>query len=157
VNGSSFTLATEPKGDLYFQLIDYLASKSELALLIVRDYAELEEGAKRLLERLEPFLQRREESNQWPGTILGTDKAEVFYYTPVPEFIGILKIVSSSLYQWQHPLLPEDLCFLRQSGEPWFTSIAHENDAYFSLSEEEFRALHTEVPEIARILRKDEV
>lgn len=152
---SNFTLTREPCGDLYLQLIDYLFLKSELALLVVRDSKGLSEEASGLLQKLEPYLHRREQADRWPGTVLMRDKAQVLYYNLTPELAHLLKS-ASSLYRWQHPSLPEDLCFLRQTGEPLFTSIAHEHDAYFSLSDEEFQVLLTEAPEIALIVQRDE-
>jgi hypothetical protein len=153
----NYTLIREPRGDLYSQLIDYLAPRGELILLVVRDYEKLEEDIGKFLQQMQAFLLRKEQSDRWPGTVLDADKAEVLYYKSTSESAGILKMATSSLYRWQHPHLPEDLCFLRRSGDPLFTSISHEHDAYFSLSEEEFQALLSEAPEIARILRKDEV
>ncbi|HUO58404.1 MAG TPA: hypothetical protein VMV05_09555, partial [bacterium] len=53
------------------------------------------------------------------------------------------------------PNYPEDLCLLTENEEPWFVSIAHAKDSYFSLPEEEKNTLIQSIPELGRILTKD--
>jgi hypothetical protein len=65
------------------------------------------------------------------------------------ELIG----ASDGLYGWQQPALPEDLALLRDDGTVILGSICHEHDAYLELSDEEYEALATTIPEIAQIIR----
>jgi hypothetical protein len=59
--------------------------------------------------------------------------------------VGLRRIVPG-LFDWQCPRLPEDLCFLRPDGFPWLASIAHEQDAYLVLNDEELTKLTSRVP-----------
>ncbi len=149
------SLRIEPQGDLYLKLIEYATTQCDVALLVVRHsvlLAPLDPEGERVLEQLEPFLKRKAELSEWPGTELLGHTALVHYYNLEPQCVQILKQATDALYSWVQPRLPEDLCFLRSDGEPWLVSIAHERDAYLYLSEEEKLRLLSALPLIASLV-----
>ena len=109
----------------------------------------------RILEGLTTFLIDAQEGTQWPGTILDGDKAVVYRYRAGTELIKALKILADGLYSWQHPHLPEDLCFLRSDGTPWLASIADEGDAYLELTRDELQELFSLEPRLAKYISAD--
>lgn len=114
----------------------------------------LDQGAEDVLEKLNPWLLDRKETNRWPGTILYDGyTASVFTFTLNDCTKKILIESSSSLYSWRQPFLPEDLCFLREDGREWLVTIAHENEAYLALEPEEKEYIQYAIP--ALLLRED--
>jgi len=91
-----------------------------------------------LIQKLAPFLIKRERTSHWPGTVLLTgQQCEVIQYRLTNEAIEILKNEFKDIFELIGPEYPEDLCFLRSTGEAWFVSISHERDYYVILTEEE--------------------
>jgi hypothetical protein len=80
-------------------------------------------------------LIRVKEQSEWPGTILRGDTAFVNYYWTNDEAKRIIKDVSTSLYFWTHPNLPEDLSFIKH-GKPWLINTAHENQCSIETEDE---------------------
>jgi hypothetical protein len=138
-------------GDIYHQILAIGATHCALALLVVRKTIPLDASANDFLSRMQSYLASKTESMEWPGTTLLDDTAWVYQYRLTEGCIEGLKAGPASLYGWTQPSFPEDLCLLRDGGEPWLVSIAHEEDAYFQLSDEELVALLNEIPELRAI------
>ena len=153
---NNYSLIDEPKGDLYIDIINYAVNLCHEALLVVRRTIPLADSGLKVLEKLEPYLIEKNLCSEWPGTRLLDDKAHVFRYTLNKECALIIQKSSSRLYEWFQPNLPEDLCFLRTYKDPWLVSIAHEKDAYFSLSSEEKNMLIDTIPALSGFIKKDE-
>lgn len=124
-------------------------------LLVVQDGVGLEPAGTRVLTGLKGSLVRRERSSSWPGTQLSDSTAELLVFEYNPKSIAILSSAARGLYEWQQPALPEDLCLLREDESPWLVTIAHENDSYLVLSEDELADLATAVPEFATAFSPD--
>jgi hypothetical protein len=150
-----FSFRTEPKGDLYRALIDLGAQRCPTVLLVVRDQRMLGAEAQRILKSLTTLLIDAQEGTQWPGTFLHGDKAVVYRYRAGTELIEALKSLADGLYSWQHPRLPEDLCFLRSDGTPWLASIAHDGDAYLELTRDELQELFNLEPRLTKYVSAD--
>lgn len=128
-------LREEPQGKAYRELIDRALVHSETFLLVVQDQSEpLEPSGEELLKRLAPFLIAKARESEWPGTTLIGSAADVYRYRLTPGSAQVLKEAVDSLFDWQHPHLPEDLSFIRPDGTPWLVTITHERDAYFFLT-----------------------
>ena len=106
-----------------------------------------------VFEHLRPWIREQREASEWPGTKLYGHTARLTFFAFNEESVTVLKESAVSLYQWQQPALPEDLCLLRPGDEPWLVSIAHERDSYLAITEEERDALVELVPELATKLR----
>jgi hypothetical protein len=149
------TVDLEPTGDTYAALLEVASRWCATALVVVRDRVELSASAAALVTTLEPFLVERRTANSWPGTVLLDGAATVLKYRLDPAVVSALAGATSRLFGWQQPALPEDLCLLREDGDPWLVTIAHEGDAYVVLEPAELEALRSELPDLAAVLRED--
>jgi hypothetical protein len=152
-----YTLTREPEDELYRKLLDEALPSCPTALLVVRQEMPLAARGARVLDlgQLRPLLQEASEATEWPGTRLFGGTALVYRFSYDAESSTILKEAATRLFEWLQPNLPEDLCLLKPSGEPWLASIAHERDAYFSLDAPELENLARSLPEIRRLIRND--
>ncbi len=151
----AFSFHQEPRGDLYRAVIDLGSLHCPTALLAVRDAGTLSAAGQQALESLTAFLIDAQEATSWPGTILHSGKAVIYRYRTTPELTVSFKRLAEGLYSWQHPDLPEDLCFLRSDGTPWLASVAHEGDAYLEITDDEMRELLNVEPRIADYISAD--
>ena len=147
-----YDLIEEPRGEIYRKLVDCALIYCDVVLLVVPG-SKPTKSTLETLERLSPFLSRKSEESEWPGTkLLGAGAgATVYYYRFTSESAAVLKNITSSLYSWCQPKLPEDLCFLRIDQSPWLVSIAHEQDSYLELTEDERSQLAKLLPELQLI------
>jgi hypothetical protein len=104
------------------------------------------------------YLDRSERANAWPGTTLlpsnGVEDATVWRYRWSAGLVDTTLQFSRGLYQWHEPELPEDLALLRNPGDVWLGSVAHEGDAWLELTETEHASLVASIPEIGALLAK---
>ena len=104
-----------------------------------------------VIESFEPFLHKKLDSDEWPGTrTVGT--AEVFYYHLTHQSADLLKQKSHSLYEWMGRDLPDDLCIMRDMQQPWLLNTAHEHFAAFYVTDNERKELLEAIPEIKSFL-----
>jgi hypothetical protein len=142
-----YNILREPTGSQYSSLLDYALKECNFFLLVTdRDNRQLSPAGKAVLNELAPFLYRMEMKSEWPGTVLSWGQVPIYTYHYIEESVSILKKSATRLYQWQRPDLPDDLCLLRPDETPWLVTIAHENDSYFELSENEIRHLLKSLP-----------
>jgi len=138
-----YEMSREPTQEAYRELVATAERWGSLGLVVKRPEIELSPRGQRVLAQLTPFVTGVEESREWPGTTLYTqEEATVYFFQVVPESAELLRATATSLFQWCHPDLPEDLCFLGSDRSPWLISIAHERDAYLALSADESGGLH---------------
>jgi hypothetical protein len=130
----------EPIGEEYTQLINSALLYCDTFLFVIRPELGMSDLCKTLVNRLEPFLSQKTQESEWPGTKLSSGAADIYRFKLSRDSARILTEISDKLFAWVQPNLPEDLSFLRSSGEPWLVTISHEKDGYFNLSEEEMAA-----------------
>jgi hypothetical protein len=153
VKAYTYNLIKEPSGNLYSDLLDYALEVCEFFLLVTdRENKQLNSEGKRVLGELLPFLNRMEMKSEWPGTVLYGGEVQVYMYHYIPESVVILKKAANRLYQWQRPYLPDDLCLLRSDESPWLVTIAHENDSYLVLNEDDYLRLLNALPAYAPMI-----
>lgn len=150
-----FSLDVGPRDETYRAMLHIATRWCSQGLLVVRPSIELSENADKLIQELKPFVFEQSECASWPGTTLLEGVATVIRFELTPKAISLLVACTSGLYDWQQPQLPEDLCLLRQSGEPWLVSISHEHDGYVVLEEQEFQTLRDELPSFTALLVED--
>lgn len=149
-----YDVIKEPTGNTYRKLIDLALENCKTALLVVQRQNPLAQTAINTMNLLAPYLKLQREEAEWPGTKLFAGKtALVTYYHFEQGCADILKMATNSLYSWNQPELPEDLCFIRSDGEPWLVSIAHELDAYFYITAEERQLIEVQSPEISSTIK----
>ena len=129
----TYTVRAPWDRDFYLGLLRTSQKHCDRFLLVVVD--ALSDYGVSVLKKLEPWLISRQKRSEWPGTqLLGSEKRDVYTFRLEEDACQILRESASTLADWQAPHLPEDLCFLRTDGSPWFTLIAHERDCFFSLA-----------------------
>lgn len=148
-----YTFTVEPRGILYEELLDLGAVYCNQALLVIRESCALSKNAQKTLQRLHRFEAARERRSEWPGTELHGGEALVLFYRLNEDSISEFKKASNALFSWKQPELPEDLCLLRSDGSPWLVTIAHEQDAYLELSEDEYARVVRSLPSLENALR----
>ncbi|MEK8127997.1 leucine-rich repeat domain-containing protein [Paenibacillus filicis] len=136
-----------PSDQAYRRLIDYAIAHTAMFVLAERHQLSMDKPAKALLRALQPYLIKTYES----GVIMGvnaigyTYEDTIYVYRCCPEAGELLKQAASSLFDWQHPRLPEDLCFWDEQERDWLVNVAHERIAGLHLSEEEALSLREEL------------
>lgn len=152
---SSVDFKQEPQGASYRALIDFVVPRFPVCLLVLRPgMAEQNDGTTAFRSRMKTYLLSETLAAEWPGTRLLQDgRARVLRYALNVDVGAILKDVSSGLYAWLQPELPEDFCVLREDGSAWLTTISHEKDAYLTPTDSEFKELQDHAaPELLHCL-----
>ena len=117
-------------------LLNYADSFS----FVIREENEISQNVKNLISDLSIFLIEEKEVQEWPGTKLLLGNAKIYRFNLSSESAFILHKYDNCLYNWVQPELPEDLVFYKEQ-QPVFTSITHENDAYFELDKDGINTL----------------
>jgi hypothetical protein len=151
-----YLFTSPPAGKVYCELVRFGCALATEALLVVRDPDIEPEGAiaDKLLALI-PFLKDSSRVQEWPGTRLLYDDANVamlYRYQTSAELAQALVSMRPALLDWLHPEAPEDLCFIRADGSPILVTISHEKDAYLLLTKDEKSQLDESSPELAATL-----
>ena len=141
-----FDIASEPKDDVYRQLLAKFGQYSSAVMVVLRDPTYLTPTGTNVLNQISPWCLRTEKKSEWPGTVMKNFSATIHTYRLSSELLIILQTVTKSLYQWVQPELPEDLCFIRPDGRPILVTIAHECDAYLDVTEPEAEDFMVMIP-----------
>ncbi len=152
---STYDLVGSLAGETYSKVLSYALTCCRIGLLVELDF-DLSERGHSVLRSLEPHLIEKKREKRWPGTVLLNSEATVLRFNLTRESMRVVSRATDHLYGWRQPELPEDLCLLRGDGTEWLASIAHEDDGYFNLSDDEFRSLCTTIPQIRSMLSKAE-
>jgi len=150
-----YVLKNEPSPGAFEDILDYGLQHCRFALMVIQPLKRMTPQVEAILKRLEPDLVEKKVSNKWPGTKLTAGQGFVHKYKLEQPFVEKVKKINGHLYGWLQPNYPEDLCLLTENDEPWFVSITHGKDSYFSLPEDEKNTLIQSIPELGRILTKD--
>ena len=132
MNKYHFPEVSSPKQ--YRLLINALFSHSEAFSLIYFKHEERERDSRQvshIKKKLSPYLLFSLHTNEMPSLITW-DNRHVYelnvYRAGIDAFpaIDVLK-KAASLWDWDYPKRPMDLCFFRE-GYAWFISSAHEKE-----------------------------
>lgn len=148
----NYGFAREPRVDEVNDLMYAAHRFCSTLTLVVRPNLGVSERAQTVLDRLSPHLLERKKSSRWPGTELLVDTATVYRFAISAGTLHLLLEWATPLFDWQQPQLPEDLYFLREDGTEWLVTIAHERDAYLSVTPEELTVIEAEYPRLAALL-----
>ena len=125
-----FDIVAEPKGQTYFDLLNFAASRCASFSLVWQEQFKFEQSAYAIKHNLKPFLLSNDRTDKWPGTTLIGHEAIVRRYRVVDESVKLLH-VAGALYSWLQPNLPEDLAFYGSDDAVWLASVSHEGEAWF--------------------------
>ena len=121
----------------YPGLLHAIAEFADIACFVISDGVDhYSPAARAVIDRLEPDLVRVERDiDAWPGTIrLPGGGSDRYLYSLNAEVIAALAETASSIFEWHHRALPDDLHFLRANGTVFFASIGHEDDAWLEMA-----------------------
>ena len=147
-----YTFTAEPRGDDYRLLVAYAAHLCHETQFIVRDSIDCSASAVAVLASLEPWLLQQTRVSEWAGTRLHGGSALLFRYRNCAETVAILGSAVGRLYDWVQPDRPEDLALMFPDGTAWLTTIAHERDAYLTMSDDQAAAFFRECGRVAALL-----
>mgnify|MGYP001608477266 CR=1 FL=1 len=141
-----------PNNAIYRRILEEGLKHCGIVLLVVRNGLNLDASAYALLEKLEPYQLSKGEASEWPGTVLFDDSAVVYRFEYVHAVFEIIRNAADSFYDWKQPGLPEDLCLLRSNEDPWFVTIAHEQDCYFELTQTEAEIAQSFIADLGKLI-----
>lgn len=118
-------------------LLEYLFEITSYFAFVLRTDLDTTPEVNYLLNELRPFLVSSTPVKEWPGTILIDQFATLYKYDLNLESKTILLNLGIGIFDWIQPKYPEDLSLLYSDGLPCLTNIAHENDAWISLNQDE--------------------
>jgi hypothetical protein len=142
----------EPQLATYLDLVDYCCAFATQLVVVVHDGARTAAPVTRTLARLTPFLTAVSRSAGLPG-VRGRD-AIVCRHRVAPGLRDAMKGLATHLFEWAHPELPEDPCFVREDGAALLVTASHARDGYLLLRDAEIDVLRREYPRLAGILEE---
>jgi len=143
----------EPRGTIYHELLAFALGRCDVLSLVVQPRLNLSDGARRFLHKLRPYVISTDlQATGWPGTVVLSGSATLLHARFNEATRNLIGSPAHGLYDWRQPWLPEDLSLLYQDGEPFLGSIAHENDAFLWLSENELSDLRRGAPRVLALL-----
>lgn len=143
-----YTIVNNPRGTLYSKLLLYSLKTCKTFILVLRPTVFVNNSAKNAIDELKPYLIEKCAQSEWPGTKLLDSIALVYYFDLNKDSAEYLSNASTDLFSWLLPNLPEDLCLLRDNGNPWLVSTSHEKDAYLELTVAEKEELKRAIPDL---------
>ncbi len=152
-----YDILQEPRGDDYRKLLELCSPHSGSFLLVIREENWLDSTAHKILKDLKEFELKKALASEWPGTKLLSDKASIYHYRLTAESLQVLEQSADGLYEWQQPKRPEDLCLFDKDGDAFLVTIAHENDSFLKLSQDEKEKLCSRIPGLKLKKRIDSV
>jgi hypothetical protein len=120
-------LLNEPRGEVYRTLIQLAFDTCDTFLFIKHSQLSYNQSFDKLVKELESDFICCNEQNEWPGTI-SVPTAMVYYFHTSEKSKKIIKDITNSMFNWCAPILPDDLCFLKENME-WLINTAHERDS----------------------------
>lgn len=143
-----YNLWEEPTNEIYKRLIIFSLKSCDKFQYVVPHHISQNRSIQEIIKKFEEFQISVTEKSEWPGTKLLRGTATVYQYRLNKESIIFLINSVNSLYSWVQPDFPEDLCLLRDNGDPWLVTISYEKDSYFELTLDEKRELAEAIPEL---------
>jgi hypothetical protein len=149
-----YSITIEPRNTEYRQLIDVACLLGRQGLFVVQKSSE---ATQKFIDAFSIYVNSIQERDEWPGTKLGErigfasgrgSGAKIYEFVLVNGSLELLKGTAEGLFEWLHPQLPEDLCFLDFEGRPWLTTISHERDAYLCVTQDQLSVIVAAVPNL---------
>jgi hypothetical protein len=150
--------------DLYRRIIDFAVGRFPMFVFVVswrRTRAgkvyenKVSDSVREIISLLEPYLIKRFDTNEWPGTRIFGGTVELFQYHLNDDSANVLTRHSRSLFQWELPNLPRDLSIMRNPEQPWLCTIAHERVSTLYVTQTEKAELLDAIPELSEYLAEE--
>ena len=132
--------------ETYWSFLAYIGAHSDAFSLIYFQYDQGEKPSQTVLavkDALAPYLIEEKEVTRWPGTETRNENCHIYCMRTYRVSFDSLEALEAadSLWDWDYPEYPMDLCFYRR-GYAWFASSVHEH----------WNALYTDEPRMIRDL-----
>lgn len=137
----SYYVAKLDTSCMYLKFIEYMLKKSSAFSLVYFRYnssEKLKKTTRTLKNNLAPYKLFEKNVLAWPSMITLNRGGHIYrlaMYKATNEVGGILSAVNS-LWDWDYPALPMDLCFYR-NGYAWFAASSHERWNSLYVNDEE--------------------
>ena len=131
-----WTLNAEPVDELFRSLLTFTLELGHEASVTVHPTISQSANLQQAIAVLSPYLVDESEVVEWPGTRLLSGTARLLRLKWNPRVVSAVLSLSTDLYSWKQPELPEDLCVYRMDSSPLLATITHEQDAFLCLSQE---------------------
>jgi hypothetical protein len=152
---STWTAVGSVIGPAYATLLELGRLNAAYASMVIQPHLGLSESGLQVLESMGSSRIRTFEATEWPGTRLLAGVATIHEFTLDDLVFKSLLGATDDLAAWRQPNLPEDLALLRNDRSPWLSTVAHEQDAYLTLSSKEVAELQNVWPDFTRLFRVD--
>ena len=139
-------LIRPPRHNVLRSLLAFGATRCD-QFLVTLTGMKLASKAETFLSAAEPFLDDRRQASEYPGGRLPWGTIEVRTYRLVPPTLELIAAAARSLFDWQEPDLPNDLCLLR-SGDPWLITMASDKVAVLVLDPVELAEVVRDLPSL---------
>ena len=147
----TWTLTSEPTGPSYAELLEAALGRVAELRFVTFDRWDLHDQTELLIESLRPWLIGSQEAQEWPGTQMADGwVGRVHMYRFDAETAATLLRQTTGLSDWGANL-PNDPHLLRADGSVWFACITSEDDAWLTLTDEEYREVRMR-PSLAGLL-----
>lgn len=130
-------ITENPKGEIYRSLMRVLCDYSDTFYFVTRKELTYD---KYVLKQFKPYIIKKYKTKEWAGTITLGPAATVYEVDANEETYQLLVQLTDNLYDWVAPSLPEDLTFIKNNFE-WFYSTTHEEYAHFSFRSQFYKDL----------------
>lgn len=134
-------LVSEPVAEDYRALLQAALAHCDVALLDV-GCSDMSQQGRRVVDLLRPFALATEDP----------EAASTLRFRFGRGSAALLAEAAPSLYAWQAPALPANLCLMRRGGGPWLLTLAAEAAGYLEISAMERALLNSTAPRLAALL-----
>ena len=142
-----YEIINEPRNNIYSKLVDFLIKNCNAFILVKKDQLKFNENCEKIINSLKPYLINEYKSDEWPGTKLLGNYANIYNFECNLNTSEILKNACVGLYSWLSPNFPEDICFY-VSNDPFLVTISHEKTGLLNNIENKIVLFKNELPEI---------
>lgn len=128
-------LLENPQEETYKRLMKVLCDHSDKFYFVTRKELSYNEE---IIAQYKPYFLEIYKTKKWAGTETTGPEATVYVVEINKETYKMLISHANSLFEWVAPELPEDLTFIKNEFE-WFFSTTHEEFAAFSIRSEYYK------------------
>ena len=149
---NAHSLKRELRGALYQSLLEYALNTCTFASVTVRPELSLSKKGREAVDLINNFRCNQEDKKSTPWAQIFDSQADTVMFRYTPESLSSLFWISTRIYQWQQPDLPEDLCLLRPDKSELLVTNAHARSSYLVMTREEKLALVSQIPKLSKII-----
>lgn len=126
----SYYVAGLDNPSTYLKFIEYMWQRSSTFSLVYFRYnssEKMKKTCRSIKTQLEPYKNFEKNVLKWPSMETRNDNNHIYRLAMYKSTIDTKNVLAqvSSLWDWDYPMFPMDLCFYR-NGYAWFAASSHE-------------------------------